>query len=109
MGGPQLNLSARGTTLRFVPKPAPARAIIDDILDPQITARLEAIVADVFAARKLPGRWVVALARAEERGRWSVRIRSPFGRHLFSFPASAHALAVAFAEQLSRALDRLVP
>ena len=87
--------------------PTDLSVLVDGIADRAIAAEIENTVRAVFREARTGGKWIVAIAPSDTRGRWDVGLKGPFGRHIFSFAAPVEQVAAFTAQHLRRTLARL--
>ena len=80
---------------------------IEGLADGALAAEVENTIRAIFREARVGGKWIVAVAPSDTRGRWDVGVKGPSGRHIFSFAASPDQVARFVAQHLRRTIDRL--
>jgi hypothetical protein len=88
--------------------PTELSVLVDGIADHAVAAEIENTVRALFRETRAAGKWIVAIAPSDTRGRWDVGLKGPFGRHISSFAASPDQVAAFTAQHLRRTLARIV-
>ena len=96
-----------GATLNARNAPTELSVLVEGIADRAVAAEIENTVRAVFREARAGGKWIVAIAPSDTRGRWDVGLKGPFGKHIFSFASPPDQVAAFTSQHLKRTLARL--
>jgi hypothetical protein len=82
---------------------------IEGVDDHALAAEIESAIRAVVREAHLSGRWNVALAPSDLRGRWDVVVKGPARRHVFSFLAGHAQVTRVIGGHVRRAIERMRP
>jgi hypothetical protein len=73
--------------------------VVEGVADAAVRAAIRHAIETVLHTAQVRGKWLIAVAPSETRGRWDLAVKTPAGRHVTSFAAARLADVPALAAQ----------